>query len=1153
MLEAATALALDASGNLYVASSTKNTVSKFAPGATAPSLVLSGLNNPIAMAFDKHGNLFVANEGVSPNYGTTVTEFFPAHTSPSVTLTGLDFPQALAFDGSGNLYVANLINDSVSVFAPGATTPTSTLTVNAPRAVAVDGSGNVFVSSDTNIVSEFAPGATTASAILTGVNRPWALAFDSRGNLYAANYAANSVSEFAPGATTPTSTIVTGQNGPAALAFDGAGNLYVANRDGNSVSEFGPTYAINDGNSGKNYTVTIATSTTGIINKAPLTIRATGNVKVYDSTTTASAAPVVSGLLGSDTATGLLEVYGDKNAGLSKTLSVSAYTVSDGNSGNNYVVTTVSTTTGVINRAGLTIAAVTNTKPYDSTTSAAATPIVSGLLGADRTSAVAEAYPSVSAGSSLMLSVSAYTINDGNGGNNYSVSTIVDGTGMITPALLSVSGVTVNNKVYDGTTTATLNTANAALLGLIGNDIVTLNTGSALGTFASKDVGNNIPVVVSGLSLGGPQANDYALTPTGPAFGSWSQFQGNAVHTGYVPGTYTLPSASSLWTVTAASVGDSTLSPSVAADGTNVYLTGYMGPYNPFASFPVYNVVALNEASGGLAWSYAHAANSVLGASPPSVLGNTVYAQFDGITGATDPSVTPYIIGLNSSNGQQLFATSYSAEVGGPNQPTIQGNAVFGWAGYYGGMQAYNGTTGATLWNANLPPQDQLIPAADSKDVYVYLGANGTNPGPSIGTLYARNEFSGTTDYTIQNGLDSVGGQQNYNQNVVLGGQNDALATAKQSNTGVYVVSYNLGTRNVAWRDLFSTLYGVSVYYTSTGAMAATGGKIYVSAGENLYILDEATGSQLAQLGVGSLQVFDKNVVVTDNLIFISSSTNTYAFDRRALNQVWSVNFGGMLAVDNQTLFISSGTTIEAFAMPAGVPLLGNITPRALAITANTATKTYDSTTSVAATPTVAGLVGSDTVTGLVEAYADGNAGASKTLSVTGFHVADGNSGLDYTVTTFSDTTGVIIKASLTFSAATKTKVYDANTGAAAMPTVSGLKGADTAASLAEVYSDSNVGSAKTLMVSVYVINDGNSGNNYLVTTLNNTTGVINAAPLTINALTNTKVFDNTPAAAAVPMVSGLLGNDSVTGLSEAYDTAAVGTGKASPSTLVTP
>src|ERR1035437_3805323 len=84
-----------------------------------------------------------------------------------------------------------------------------------------------------------------------------------------------------------------------------------------------------------------------------------------------------SGLQGSDTVTGLAETYDTKNVGTGKTLSVSAYTVNDGNNGNNYTVSTVTSTAGVISQASLTITAAANTKTYDGTTSASATPTAS--------------------------------------------------------------------------------------------------------------------------------------------------------------------------------------------------------------------------------------------------------------------------------------------------------------------------------------------------------------------------------------------------------------------------------------------------------------------------------------------------------------------------------------------------------------------------------------------------------------------------------------------------------------------------------------------------------------------------------------------------------------------------------------------------------
>src|SRR4029077_6402302 len=67
-------------------------------------------------------------------------------------------------------------------------------------------------------------------------------------------------------------------------------------------------------------------------------------------------------------------------------------------------------------------------------------------------------------------------------------------------------------KVYDATRTATLNTAGAALVGAgFAGDTVTLVTSGAMGTFDTKDVGTGKTVTVSGLTLPGAQASDYAL------------------------------------------------------------------------------------------------------------------------------------------------------------------------------------------------------------------------------------------------------------------------------------------------------------------------------------------------------------------------------------------------------------------------------------------------------------------------------------------------------------------------------------------------------------------------------------------------------------------------------------------------------------------
>ena len=84
-------------------------------------------------------------------------------------------------------------------------------------------------------------------------------------------------------------------------------------------------------------------------------------------------------------------------------------------------------------------------------------------------------------------------------------------------------------------------------------------------------------------------------------------------------------------------------------------------------------------------------------------------------------------------------------------------------------------------------------------------------------------------------------------------------------------------------------------------------------------------------------------------------------------------------------------------------------------------------------------------------------------------------------------------------------------------------------------------------------MNDGNSGNNYLVAYVNNTTNTISKAALTIGTLDVTKLYDATTSASGTPVaVGGTLytnasnGNiaDSLSGGTYAFTTASIGTGK---------
>ena len=76
---------------------------------------------------------------------------------------------------------------------------------------------------------------------------------------------------------------------------------------------------------------------------------------------------------------------------------------------------------------------------------------------------------------------------------------------------LTVTGAVAENKVYDGTTAATVIYSSASLTGVLGSDAVTLDTTSKSASFATKDVGPGKPVTVTGLTLGGGDASNYTL------------------------------------------------------------------------------------------------------------------------------------------------------------------------------------------------------------------------------------------------------------------------------------------------------------------------------------------------------------------------------------------------------------------------------------------------------------------------------------------------------------------------------------------------------------------------------------------------------------------------------------------------------------------
>ena len=112
------------------------------------------------------------------------------------------------------------------------------------------------------------------------------------------------------------------------------------------------------------------------------------------------------------------------------------------------------------------------------------------------------------------VSGSPFTITYAYAGNNSTLNAANDTSTALTVNRkgLTVSGITANDKLYDTTTTASLNLASSTLVGNLDGGNVLFSTTGATGAFTPDgNVGTGKPVQVVGLTISGLATNNYML------------------------------------------------------------------------------------------------------------------------------------------------------------------------------------------------------------------------------------------------------------------------------------------------------------------------------------------------------------------------------------------------------------------------------------------------------------------------------------------------------------------------------------------------------------------------------------------------------------------------------------------------------------------
>ena len=885
----------------------------------------------------------------------------------------------------------------------------------------------------------------------------------------------------------------------------------------------GKTVAVRDaglsGTDAANYALAnTAGSTTADITQRELNLSFTGVSKVYDGGTAASVIVGDNRIAGDMLTASASAVFGDKNAGSGKTVTVQNASLSGTDAGNYAIVNTGGTANADIAQRGLDLSFAAVNKVYDGTIDAALIIGDNRIAGDVLTASASAAFGDKNAGSGKTVTVRNASLSGIDAGNYAIVNAGGTATADITQRALDLSFTGIN-KVYDGDTAASV---------LVGDNRIAgdMLTASASAAFGDKNAAGGKTVTVQNASLSGVDAGNYAVVNTsGTATADITQRALDLSFTGVSKVYDGLTGA-------AVTIGDNR----IAGDVLTASASAAFGDKNAGSG----KTVTVQDASlsGTDAGNYAIVNNG--GVTTADIAQRGLNLSFTGVNkvydGATGAAVT---IGDNRIAGDMLNASASAAfgdkNAGSGKTVTVQDASL---SGTDAGNYAIVNTGGSTT--ASIAQRDLTLS---------YAGVNKVYDGGTIASIIVGdNRIAGDV---LAASASAAFGDKNAGSGKTVTVQDASLSG---TDAGNYAIVNNGGvtTADIAQRGLTLSFTGVNKVYDGATGAAVTIGDDRIAGDMLAASASAAFGDKNAGSGK-TVTVQDASLSGTDagNYAIVNTGGSTTAsiaqreltLSFAGVNKVYdglsgaavtigdnriagdmltasaSAAFGDKNAGSGKTVTVRNASLSGADAgnyaiVNSGGTTSADIAQRSLNLSFAGVNKVYDGLTGAAVTIGDNRIAGDVLTASASAAFGDKNAGSGKTVTVQNASLSGSDAGNYAIVNTGGSTTANIAQRELTLSFAGVNKVYDGLAGAAVTIGDNRIAGDMLTASASAAFGDKNAGNGKLVTVNGASLSGTDAGNYAIVNTGGVTTADIAQRALNLGVAGVNKVYDGSSSAA---------------------------------------